>query len=232
MAQVFANRESVGVLTKTGNTTVRLSPSVITIGARQYVTGNLVCDTGISGAGGLDTGSVQARLKYYVYAVVDAGVAKLICSLSSSQPTGFSVFKFIDVFSTDENSNVEFVREFSRSQTKTLISGVTTFNNLEIGKKYSVNFVAKFSENGLQPSAITSSVNVDCNGVLIDTRGHTNDNYTGQSQFGNTQSGEKTFTAGATTLTATVSDSNCTLSALSYIQLKEISDSVETTIWD
>lgn len=50
--QVFANKESLGTLTKTGNTTVQLSPSVITIGARQYSTGNLVCNTAVSGAGG------------------------------------------------------------------------------------------------------------------------------------------------------------------------------------
>lgn len=104
--QVFLNKERIGNLTKTGNTTVRLSPSVITLGAKQYSTGNLTCDITLSGAGGIDSGSVQASKAYYLYAVVDSGTVKLIASLSGTQPLGFSTNKKIGGLFTNGSSQV------------------------------------------------------------------------------------------------------------------------------
>lgn len=56
--QVFLNKESMGTLSKTGNTTVQLSASVMTLGAKQYTTGNLVCDITTLGAGNNDKSTV------------------------------------------------------------------------------------------------------------------------------------------------------------------------------
>ncbi len=153
--QVFANREKIGALSKTGNTTVQLSASVITVGAKQYTTSNLVCDLTISGAGGLDTGAVAASTPYYLYAVDDNGTAKIICSLSGTAPTGFTVSKLISGFFSNDSSQVGDVgtpdnagilkRDIKiKWQKKSLITQVITnqtvtelsFSNLEIGKTY------------------------------------------------------------------------------------------------
>ena len=104
--QVFSNKESIGNLTKTGNTTVQLSPSVITIGAKQYISGNLDCDTSTSGVGGLDTGAAQNWKKYYVYAVVDSGNSVIIASLSDSNPLGYNKYVLVGDFKTDGSAQV------------------------------------------------------------------------------------------------------------------------------
>ena len=106
MSQVFANKENFGALTKFSNTVVQLAPSVITIGAKQYTTGILDCDTGISGIGGLDTGVAQNWKTYYVYAVVSASNAILITSLSSINPLGYTSFTLVGNFKTDGSAQV------------------------------------------------------------------------------------------------------------------------------
>lgn len=107
--QVFSNRESIGALTKTGNTTVQLAASVITLGAKQYNTSTLSCDLSTSGAGGLDTGSLNLRSVYYIYAILDGSTVKLIASLNDAAPSGFTVFKRIGGLSTDYQSVIEQV---------------------------------------------------------------------------------------------------------------------------
>jgi len=104
--QVFKNKEKLGIFTKTGNTTGQYSSSVLTLGAKQYSSGNLVLDTSISGAGGIDTGSIAANTLYYVYAIVDAGAVKLIASTNEQKPSGYSVQIKVGAFETDGSSNI------------------------------------------------------------------------------------------------------------------------------
>ncbi len=104
--QVFANREKIGALSKTGNTTVQLSASVITVGAKQYTTSNLVCDLTISGAGGLDTGAVAVNGLYFVHFVLQSNVGGLVCSLSNTVPVGFTQSNIVGAFYADDNLQV------------------------------------------------------------------------------------------------------------------------------
>lgn len=94
--QVFQQRENIADLTKTGNTTLQLLSSVITIGGLQYTTGVLICDLSTFGAGGIDTGSIQNSTIYYIYAVIDSGSPALVASINPTQPTGFAQYKKID----------------------------------------------------------------------------------------------------------------------------------------
>lgn len=103
MTQVFANKEKVGNLTKLNATQVQLSPSVITIGAKQYQTSNLICDLSISGAGGLDTGNIQSNQLYYVYVIVELGITKLIASINSTIPVGFTLQRKIGAIQINNN---------------------------------------------------------------------------------------------------------------------------------
>lgn len=105
--QVFASKERLGKLTQTGNSTVQLSSSVITLGAKQYTSGNLTCDISSSGAGGLDTGMEQSGKYYYVYAIVDTGSMALVCSLSEQGPTGYSHYKKVGAFVNNYSGDIE-----------------------------------------------------------------------------------------------------------------------------
>ena len=107
--QVFTNKENIGKLTKTSNTTVQLSSSTITLGAKQYSTSNLSCDPSVSGVGGLDFGSEQSAKYYYVYAVINSGSVVLVCSLSNQKPSGYSTYKKVGAFVNDFDGNVEQV---------------------------------------------------------------------------------------------------------------------------
>ena len=104
--QVFIQKENKGNLTKTSATTVQLAPSTITIGAKQYTSANLVCDTGVTGVGGIDNGTLNNSALYYIYAVVDLGVSKLVASESASAPAGFSVYQKAGAFKTDGSGDV------------------------------------------------------------------------------------------------------------------------------
>lgn len=106
--QVFLNKEKLGQFTKTGNTTVQLSSSVITIGAKQYSSPNLTLDISSSGVGGLDTGTVSANTLYYVYTVVSSGNVALTASLgvNSIGPIGYDNWKLIGALITDHNSQI------------------------------------------------------------------------------------------------------------------------------
>lgn len=69
-------------------------PTRITVGGRQYrVSTALTLNTGTTGFGGLDTGTLSdTHSLYYVYAVVQSGVVGLIASLASptTGPSGFT----------------------------------------------------------------------------------------------------------------------------------------------
>jgi hypothetical protein len=90
--QDLLEQDRFAKFTKTSNTTATL--------------GSLTLDTAILGAGGLDTGSIAASTLYYVYTIVDSNIIKLIASISSTSPTGFTQYKKVGAFYTDTSSNI------------------------------------------------------------------------------------------------------------------------------
>lgn len=71
-------------------------PTVARIGGQFYRLSALTLNTGTSGIGGLDTGSIANNTLYYVYLVVNgSNVPGLVMSTSSSAPTGFTRYKYI-----------------------------------------------------------------------------------------------------------------------------------------
>ena len=121
--QVFQNKENIGKLTKTSNTTVQLSSSTITLGAKQYSTSNLTCNPSVSGVGGLDTGSEQSAKYYYVYAVINSGSVVLVCSLSNQKPSGYSTYKKVGAFVNDFDGNVEQVLNIGQQPDSEILLG-------------------------------------------------------------------------------------------------------------
>jgi len=103
--QVFLSKENIGKLTKTGNTIVQLSPSVITLGSKQYSSGNLSCDLSVSGVGGIDSGFVAGTNLYYIYIVLDT-TSKLIISTSNKKPLGFALFKKVGALFTTPSGEI------------------------------------------------------------------------------------------------------------------------------
>ena len=85
-------QDKIAKFTKTGNTTATL--------------GSLTLSTAVSGAGGLDTGTIAASTFYYVYTVVSSNAVKLVASTSVTSPTGFTQYKKVGAFYTDSSSNI------------------------------------------------------------------------------------------------------------------------------
>ena len=85
-------QDKIAKFTKTGSTTATL--------------GSLTFSTAISGAGGLDTGTIAASTFYYVYTVVSSNAVKLVASTSATSPTGFTQYKKVGAFYTDSSSNI------------------------------------------------------------------------------------------------------------------------------
>lgn len=209
--QVFSSRENIGTLTGTSNTTLQLTASVITVGAQQYTTGVLALDIDVSGFGGLDS-TKAANTVYYVYAVVSSEAVGLIGSTSSVAPTGFSNSKRVGAFYTDGSTFVSTVlslsdignREIRKFQEKILTGDITatgdvsdlTFNNLEIGKWYSLNANFSMSDN------ITSAVITRIRSGASDTG-----NIYGKIQFQLGGSTQGTSTQGVAFLFQAVSSS-------------------------
>jgi hypothetical protein len=90
--QDLLEQDRFAKFTKTSNTTATL--------------GSLTLNTAILGAGGLDTGSIAASTLYYVYTIVDSNSIKLIASISSTSPTGFTQYKKVGAFITDSSLNI------------------------------------------------------------------------------------------------------------------------------
>ena len=85
-------QDKIAKFTKTGNATATL--------------GSLTLSTAVSGAGGLDTGTIAASTFYYVYTVVSSNAVKLVASTSAISPTGFTQYKKVGAFYTDSSSNI------------------------------------------------------------------------------------------------------------------------------
>lgn len=107
MAQFFG-AEKITKLLFGSVTTVQLpNGSFLKLGGQgQYLNSTLTCNTAVSGAGGIDTGSVAASTLYYVYAVYNSTVLSLVASTSATAPVGFNSYRKIGAFYTDGSSNV------------------------------------------------------------------------------------------------------------------------------
>ena len=152
--------DSIGALINTGIATVQLAASEITIGGLQYTSGNLVVDTAVSGAGGLDTGSIAANTLYYIYSIVDSSNSALVLSTSSSAPTGFTSSQEIGGVYTNDSSELDTPfkkgEEKNQSKTKLLSADISSvqdiadlqFDNLIIGKMYTVNGSLRLHTSG------------------------------------------------------------------------------------
>lgn len=157
--QVFNSKENIGDLTKLSATSVRLAPSVVTVGGQQFSTGILDCDLTTNGAGGLDIGSEQSGKYYYVYAVLDSGSPALICSLSNIKPTGYTSYKKVGAFVNDFNGDVEQVLNVG-DQPITAIefrgSNAVVGNRLRINTLFSVKGIgAQYTDDGVNATVIT-----------------------------------------------------------------------------
>ena len=159
MPQVFTSKENIGTLSKTSNTIITLTPSRVTIGGLQYINlANVTINTGTTGIGGLDTGSIQANKVYNVFAVPNSGFLGIVASLASA-PNGFSVYNKIGGFSTNVSSEIYDVWKGDKTlwQKKILSATYTTvgintlgnlsFNNLTIGKSYEVTIQGTFKNS-------------------------------------------------------------------------------------
>jgi hypothetical protein len=100
----FFGIEDIKDLTKASQTTIEwASGSNLRIGGQAYsVTSVLTLDT----ATDIDTGAIASDTIYYIYAVVVAGTVSLKYSLSSSAPTGYSAYRLIGSFGTDDISEI------------------------------------------------------------------------------------------------------------------------------
>lgn len=104
MAQILVP-EKIGNLSVASTTQVQLAPSIVNVGGLQYANiSNLTCTTSTSGFGGIDTGSIAANSLYQLYAVVNAGVLGLVCSLNATAPTGFTASRRLGAFYTNASS--------------------------------------------------------------------------------------------------------------------------------
>jgi len=87
MAQVFTNRENIGVVGSLGNV-INLQPSTITVGGRQLTsTVQIDADMATNGVNGLDTGALAAYKVYNIFAINNGGVGH---GTPSSTATTFS----------------------------------------------------------------------------------------------------------------------------------------------
>lgn len=120
--------------TKTGNTTATL--------------GSLTLGTAISGPGGIDTGSVAASTFYYVYTIVHSNSIKLIASISSTSPTGFTQYKKVGAFYTDSSSNI-FKAYYFGEVNQTVLSAKISATGV-VSDENSVDWI---NSNASNPSA-------------------------------------------------------------------------------
>lgn len=215
MLQVFRGKENIGVLSKTGNTTVQLDNSVLTIGAKQYVSGQITLDTTSSGLNGIDSGSVSASEDYYIYAVVNDSQVHLVASLNSNAPIGYSQYKKIGGFFTKSNTNVDEIgilnnkqlleKEKYLYQTNILSANVTSttqevtdlrFNNLEIGRRYRVKLFMKGNLPNSGSDAVIVNVNNGAQDIMTVGEGGSSAGSMNPSWYS-----EKEFVASENTLT-------------------------------
>jgi len=129
--QDLLEQDKFAKFTKTSDTTATL--------------GSLTLNTAILGAGGLDTGSIAASTLYYVYTIVDSNSIKLIASISSTSPTGFTQYKKVGAFYTDTSSNI-FKAYFYGEINQTVFSAYFQSNGTAVGQT-PINWVSSSSNS-------------------------------------------------------------------------------------
>lgn len=121
-------KEKIKKLVKISNTQVQLpSGSLVHLGGSAHKLGNLVLDTSIIGAGGIES-TTSNNVMYHVYAVLDAGIVKLIASASRIRPSNFKSYKKVGAFLTDMSGNVFHAYKFGDSVDFDAISFNPTFS--------------------------------------------------------------------------------------------------------
>lgn len=104
MGQVL-QADSIATISVTSATVITMAATTAqTIGGGQFPTSQLTCTTTVSGAGGLDTGSIAANTLYYLYLVKNFGIISLVASISATSPTGFAAYKRIGRAATNASS--------------------------------------------------------------------------------------------------------------------------------
>lgn len=110
MGQILV-KEKIADLSITGAKTLELPASIMNIGGQQFRTITVTTlDLTVSGVGGLDTGAL-ANDTYFVYAVRDSSLTKLVASLNDEDtgPTGFAAWRLLGALETDATPDIEVV---------------------------------------------------------------------------------------------------------------------------
>lgn len=177
--------DKIGKLTKLSSTTLSLASSTLTVGGLQYDTSGLSLDTSVSGAGGIDTGSVAANTLYYVYAVISSGSLALVASTSKSTPMGFSKSRKVGILGIDGSSNIQRVAKFGEDlkiekilsiQARDELTGFLDlddsnfrFDNIPIGLECEVYGTMFVSDSTFAPSAWAIVIDAENGGSTLDT---------------------------------------------------------------
>ena len=96
----YLSPDQAGTLQKNSSTQVQLNLSPrgwisSTVGGGQFYSSSvLLVNTGSTGAGGLDTGTLTAYSVYYIHYVLQGTALALIASLSKTTPTGYTSFVY------------------------------------------------------------------------------------------------------------------------------------------
>jgi hypothetical protein len=129
-----------GGLTKNSSSQVQMnlganSLILSTLGGQQYASSSvLLLNTGSTGAGGLDTGSVAASKIYFVHFVLSGSSLAIVASLSKTSVTGFSLFTFSGLsFTTDASANILAVGSLSSLRTITTLTSVSGTYTTPVG---------------------------------------------------------------------------------------------------
>lgn len=111
MAQFF--QDNIPLLAKDSGTQISIpatyngQPARARCGGQSYRwTSTLTCNLSTTGFGALDTGTLAANTLYYVYLCVSSNAVGLVSSLSApaTGPTGFTQFRYIGKFKTQNGS--------------------------------------------------------------------------------------------------------------------------------
>ena len=112
-------------------TDLELPTSTVTVGGLQFKnTSALALDLTTNGVGGLDTGSLVANTQYFVYVVNNSNAAGIIASILDTDdgPNGFSSWKQVGSFETNDTAEIRFIYETAKSEgtPRDSVAGVQT----------------------------------------------------------------------------------------------------------
>lgn len=175
LVKIITNK--IPKLTKISGTQIQLplglAPTVLTL------------FTSVSGVGGLDVGVIAVSSFYYVYLV--NGVS-LIASLSSSLPSGFSVYRKVGAFYTDSAGVIFKVFYYGEANTVVFGAGVTSTNGI-YGQGNDAGWIASSSGTGVK--TVTFATNFFSVAPVINV---TVGNVTGPGMSAATQDTTSTYT--------------------------------------